>query len=213
MEIHFSGDWSNWMEQHGVRLESVAGTVLILLVACVIILILSRLLRHLLVGLRPRLRLPYETVLLITRSFGGLLWLCTFMLVLDFWGVGVGGLWTFLVSVATVVGVGFLAVWTMVSNVTASFFITLWRPFRLGQIVELLPEGLSGRVIDRNAMFTVLREGKGRTLQIPNNLFFQKIFRVTAAEEQYWFEYLEPERQPAPPEQRAPADERTDNAA
>jgi small-conductance mechanosensitive channel len=200
MEVNFSGDWSDWMARHGVRLETVAGTVLILLAAGIAILILGRLLRHLLVGLRPRLRLPYETVLLISRGFSGVLWLCTFMLVLDFWGVGVGGLWTFLVSVITVVGVGFLAVWTMISNVTASFFITLWRPFRLGQTVEILPEGLSGRVIDRNAMFTVLREGKGRTLQIPNNLFFQKIFRVTAAEEQYWFEYLEPDHQPVAPE-------------
>ncbi len=191
------------MAQHGVHLETVAGTVLILLAAGIVILILGRLLRRLLVGLRPRLRLPYETVLLINRGVSGVLWLCTFMLVLDFWGVGVGGLWTFFVSVATIVGVGFLAVWTMISNVTASFFITLWRPFRLGQKVEILPEGLAGRVIDRNAMFTVLREGKGRTLQIPNNLFFQKIFRVTSPEEQYLFEFLEPDHQPTAVDERA----------
>jgi len=44
---------------------------------------------------------------------------------LDIWGVGIAGLWTFLVSVITLIGVGFLATWTMVSNVTASLFLGL----------------------------------------------------------------------------------------
>jgi hypothetical protein len=37
-----------------------------------------------------------------------------------------------MVSVATIIGVGFLATWAMVSNVTASLFLAIWRPFRLG---------------------------------------------------------------------------------
>ena len=44
--------------------------------------------------------------------------------------------------------------------------------------VELLPENLKGRAVDRNLMFTVLAEDDGSFLQVPNNLFFQKIFRV-----------------------------------
>jgi small-conductance mechanosensitive channel len=76
------------------------------------------------------------------------------------------------------IGVGFLATWAMISNLTAHLFLTVWRPFRLGQVVSLLPEDLKGRVVDRTMMFTVLREESGATLMIPNNLFFQKIFRV-----------------------------------
>jgi hypothetical protein len=40
-------------------------------------------------------------------------------------------------------------------------------------------------------MFTVLREGEQTALFIPNNLFFQKTFRVTAAGNRYLFEALE----------------------
>jgi small-conductance mechanosensitive channel len=43
----------------------------------------------------------------------------------------------------------------------------------LCQTIELLPENLKGRVIDRNMMFTVVREEGGTLLQIPNNLFFE----------------------------------------
>jgi small-conductance mechanosensitive channel len=108
------------------------------------------------------------------------LWLVVATLVLEIWGVSVGGLWTLLVSAATVIGVGFLATWTMVSNITASFFIAFWRPFRLGDEIEILPENFKGRVIDSNLMFVVARESSGAVIQIPNNLFFQKMFRVSS---------------------------------
>jgi hypothetical protein len=90
-----------------------------------------------------------------------------------------------------VIGVGFLAVWTMISNVTASVFITIWSPFKLGQMVEIVPENLKGRVVDRNMMFTVLRDGSDRVLHVPNNLFFQKMFWVIDEKAQYLFEFLE----------------------
>ena len=54
----------------------------------------------------------------------------------------------------------------------------------------MLPENVKGRVIDRNLMFTALREESGSVIQIPNNLFFQKMFRVVGAE-QSAFELLE----------------------
>jgi small-conductance mechanosensitive channel len=100
-------------------------------------------------------------------------------------------MWAFIVSAATAIGVGFLATWTMVSNFTANIFLAIWHPFRLGQNLELLPEGMKGRVIERNMMFTVLREKEGAALYVPNNLFFQTVFRVNQTDEQYLFEFLE----------------------
>jgi small-conductance mechanosensitive channel len=73
----------------------------------------------------------------------------------------------------------------MTSNLTASFFLVLWRPFHVGQTVEILPENLKGRVMDRNLMFTTLSEDSGSVLQIPNSLFFQKIFRVSSDQKNF----------------------------
>jgi small-conductance mechanosensitive channel len=171
--------------------EAVASTIVIVLVAFIGSLYINRALTRMLRRIQPRLRLPSETTVLFTRALSSLLWLCAGLLVLDVWGISVVGIWTVMASVAAVIGVGFLAVWTMVSNITASLFITIWHPFRLSDTVELLPENLRGRVIDRNLMFTALREESGATLQIPNNLFFQKMFRVFASDEQYLFEFLE----------------------
>lgn len=79
----------------------------------------------------------------------------------------------------------------MVSNITASFYISIWRPFHLGDVVEVLPEATKGRVIDRNLMFVILREQSGNLIQIPNSLLFQKIFKVSGGEDRSLFEALE----------------------
>jgi small-conductance mechanosensitive channel len=177
-----------WLARYNVNVLATVGVVI---GAFVLSYLLKRPLRDSLRELAPRLRLPYETVLTATRFLIGALWVLVAMLVLEIWGVSVGGLWTVLVSAATIVGVGFLATWTMISNITASFFIAFWRPFRLGDTVEMLPENLSGRVIDINLMFIVVRENSGAVIQIPNNLFFQKMFRVSGNSNKTLFEEYE----------------------
>ena len=176
-------DISTWLTQHNISIATIGVTVATLVVASIIILMLSRLLQKWLAYLQPRLHLTYDTTAMIARLSTGALWLAAVILVLSFWGVSVGGLWTLLVSTVTLIGVGFLATWTLISNFTASVLLTLWRPFHLGQMVEILPENLKGRVVDRNLMFTTLREESGSVLQIPNNLFFQKLFRVIGQRE------------------------------
>jgi small-conductance mechanosensitive channel len=180
-----------WLNQYNIHFEMVLGTVLLLIAAWIVILILNRLAWKLLKGIEQRAGFSYEALLNITRLVTSILWLIATLLIMNLWGVSVGGLWTLLVSAAAVIGVGFLAVWTIISNITASFFITIWRPFHLGHTIEVLPENLKGRVVDRNMMFTVVREEGGTLLHIPNNLFFQKMFRVSGNRELSHFEFLE----------------------
>jgi small-conductance mechanosensitive channel len=168
-----------WLDQHNVTATTLLITVVLLIAASIVIFLLKRLLHNWLRRVEARLGLPYEVVLTVTRITSSVLWVITVMVILEIWGIGVGGVWTLLVSAATLIGVGFLATWTMVSNITASLLIMIWRPFRLGDTVEVLPEKLKGRVVDRDLMFVVLREEAGSAIRIPNNMFFQKMFRVS----------------------------------
>lgn len=190
------GAVANLFKQGNISFGAVFGTVIVLIAAAAVVLLSNRLIWKLTGGTERRLAIPYETALTIARSVTAALWVIAAMLILNLWGVSLSGLWTLLISAAAVVGVGFLAVWAIISNATASLFITFWRPFHMGHTVELLPENLKGRVIDRNMMFTVLREEDGSVLQIPNNLFFQKVFRVSGNAERSYFEYLESRGRP-----------------
>lgn len=178
-----------WLGRQGVRIEAVGWSIPLMIAGYMVIHAVDRLLTR--ATLHARLNLPYEFVAIAQRMVGLLLWSGLILLLMSFWGVGVGGIWTFLVSAAAVIGAGFLATWAMISNVTAGLFITIWRPFHLGAVVELIPENVGGRVVERNMMFTVLREPGGATLLVPNNLFFQKMFRVTGAYESFPYEALD----------------------
>ena len=173
--MHQLGEWLNYL---GVSMAALFGTFAIPIIAALAILAVNRTLRGLLLGPEPRIPLPRSGVEIGIRAVNALLWIIAGLLILNAWGVGVSGLWTVMVSIVTAVGVGFLAVWTMVSNVTASLFITIWHPFHLGETVEILPEGLRGTVTGRNLMFTIVHEHEGTTLHVPNNFFFQKMFRI-----------------------------------
>ena len=187
-------DLAVWLDRHNISVMAVLATVGLVVGAFALSYLLKRPLQDSLRQLASRVRLPYETVLTTTRFLIGALWIVVAMLLLEIWGISVGGLWTLLVSAATIVGVGFLATWTMVSNITASFFIALWRPFHLGDDIEIVPENLRGRVIDSNLMFVVVRENGGAVIQIPNNLFFQKMFRVIGSSNKTLFEEYEADR-------------------
>ncbi|MBU6460824.1 MAG: mechanosensitive ion channel family protein [Proteobacteria bacterium] len=123
----------------------------------------------------------YQKILLNVLRW--LFWVVGCILILHVWGVNVNALWTTLVSVLALIGVGLLAVWTMVSNITARFFIWFWRPLRLGQRVEVFPEAVQGIVVEENLMFTELREDDGNIIVIPNNLFFQRVIRRSSEKE------------------------------
>ena len=171
-----------WFAMSNPRLIMVLATVMVFVAVFITVSFIDRLMAGSIRSLEQRLSLPEESLSVVPRVVKGIAWLIAALLILSFWGVSVSGFWTLLVSAATIIGVGFLAVWAMISNVTANLFITIWRPFQLGDTVELLPENLKGRVIVRNLMFTVLREENGARLHVPNNLFFQKIFRVSQGE-------------------------------
>ena len=172
----------DWLAKSNVSLVMVLATVTVFVAAFITVSFINRLMAGSIRGLEQRLSLPHESLTSFTRVMKGIAWLIAAMLILSLWGVSVSGLWTLLVSAAAVIGVGFLAVWAMISNATASLFITVWRPFQFGDTVELLPENFKGRVVGRNLMFTVLRMENGERLQVPNNLFFQKMFMVSQGE-------------------------------
>src|SRR5215469_1379477 len=161
-----------WLNQHNINAVNAIGTLIILLLALIVIPILSRLLNQWLTYLQSPLNFTDETNSTINRVIIAVLWALAVFIILDVWGIGLAGVWAVLVSAITIIGVGFIATWAMTSNFTASFFLALWRPFHVGQTVEVLLENLKGR--------TTLTEESGSVLQIPNSLFFQKMFRVSS---------------------------------
>ena len=99
------------------------------------------------------------------------------VLLLGVFGFNLGGLWAMMATVLGMVAIGFVAVWSVLSNVLCTFMILLYRPFEVGDEVEIAGEGVGGKVAALNFLYTTLNTADGALLQIPNNLFFQKVIK------------------------------------
>jgi small-conductance mechanosensitive channel len=91
--------------------------------------------------------------------------------------------WAVLSAVVAALAVAFVASWSVLSNVTTALLLLIYRPFRVGDQVELLePDGrvgVAGRVVDLNLFYTTLVEVGDAAVRIPNNAFVQKYCRVS----------------------------------
>ena len=98
------------------------------------------------------------------------------LLVLQAFGV-MPNVWASVTAVLAMVAVGFVAVWSVLSNAFCSVVLMIVRPFNVGDSIEIPGDTWRGKVIDFNMIFTTLRDDDGSLLQVPNNLFFQKPIR------------------------------------
>ncbi len=170
-----------WMQEWFGVLLPVAQLALIAALA----LLLSSLVRRLMARLGQHYGLPPEIALAARRVFSFLIWSGAVLLALDRLGVSATVLWTAFTGFATVGAVAFFAAWSVLSNIFCAVLIFTSRPFRIGDLVELLENGekpgLKGRVVDVNLIYTTLQDASeghaGARLQIPNSLFFQRTLR------------------------------------
>ena len=168
-------EWAEpWLEFIELGLQ----IVLIVLAAWVINALFRRLIRR----LGASYSLPAELVMGARRVVGLVIYLGVTLMILDRFGVSGTVLWTAFTGFAAVAAVAFFAAWSVLSNIFCTLLIFTTRPFRLHDHVELLESGdkpgLKGQVVDINLIYTTLREeADGQVLQVPNNLFFQRVVR------------------------------------
>lgn len=150
--------------------------------------LVSRILRRLIDKLRnsQNLSIPVANRLQTVRQ--RVMLLVTALILMQALGI-FDNAWAFISAGIAAIALGFVAAWSILSNATAALLIMTFRPFRIGDSLELLdPNGapMGGRVLDMSLMFTTLgvprEEGDTstdtRVLRVPNNLFFQRVIRL-----------------------------------
>ena len=109
------------------------------------------------------------------------------LLILGFFGLSVGTLWAALSGILALVALGFVAVWSVLSNVLCSVLLIIFPPFRIGDYIEVQEPSsdfnVKGIVSNMNMLFTTLETRSEEDVienivRIPNNIFFQKYTRV-----------------------------------
>jgi len=99
------------------------------------------------------------------------------LLILSSYNIGLSNLWTLVSTILALFAIAFIAVWSMLSHVSAMILIFVVRPFEIDDYVEFIGEKTRGRVRSVGLMFTTLEDDDGTFVQVPNNIFFQKVLR------------------------------------
>lgn len=124
-------------------------------------------------SLQFRRHLPEPLVATFRRiAFWGIL-AATGLLLLQVLGI-LQSVITAVTGVFALLAIGFVAVWSVLSNTLCSLILMITRPYRVGDTLSFPPDDLRGKVVNFNMIFTTLETDDGCLLQVPNNMFFQR---------------------------------------
>jgi small-conductance mechanosensitive channel len=96
------------------------------------------------------------------------------------WNIDRSQLMVFITSTITLVGVGFIAQWSILANVTSSLILFFNHPMKLGQEIQVLDKeyDINGTLIDISFFFLYIKTEEGETITIPNSVVLNKVIKI-----------------------------------
>lgn len=163
-----------------------------LLLVTVIGLLLYGIARHGIRSMGRRGLLSEQSVTIVSGIIKWVLLIAVILIGLNLIGISVTTIWASISAILMLVAIGFVAVWSILSNASCALFLVVFAPFRIGDEIEVLEPsaldpakpGIRGRVRDISFLYTTVEqtgdEEETFIVRIPNNQFFQKAIRCRA---------------------------------
>lgn len=107
------------------------------------------------------------------------LYLLVIGILLLVWGIAPSELAAYLASLFTVVGIAFLAQWSIISNITSTLIIFFNHQVNIGDSVVILDKdfSVSGKISDIGLFFIIIKVETDEYVSIPSNVFMQKMVK------------------------------------
>jgi small-conductance mechanosensitive channel len=101
------------------------------------------------------------------------------------WGLDQKELFVFLTSTFTVLGVGFFATWSILSNITSGLLLYFNHPLHIGDHIKIMDKEapVEGTLKDISVFFMHIETLEGETVTIPNSVVTQKTISIKSSEE------------------------------
>lgn len=154
---------------------------------CILLVLLF--LRWILVSLTKRFarkfeRVEHRTGLIVKHINYATIFLIALSLVIV-WGVEFKDVSSVLLSVFAVIGIGFFAQWSILSNITSGIIMFFIFPYKIGDFVKIHDKEhvYEGIIDDIKTFHVILKTDKGETITYPNSLILQKGVSVLKPEE------------------------------
>jgi len=148
----------------------IIGTFVILIVG----LLIQKLLQKTIDRYVRKYRIAHRRNLAMHKTKSVFIYICMLIGIVLLWGVALESVWVSVAGLIGLIAIGFVAVWSILSNVVAGMLLFFNQTLRIEDQIELLPDGIGGKVLDVNSFFVILVDDEGNKLHVPNNFFFQR---------------------------------------
>ena len=100
------------------------------------------------------------------------------------WGVEFKQLIIFMSSIIAILGVGFIAQWSILSNLTASVILFFNHPMRIGDRIRVFEKDYNfvGEVKDITGFFVFMRTDNGENITLPTSFVLQRGIEILEKE-------------------------------
>lgn len=120
----------------------------------------------------------------ITKTGKAIIYFISLIIISNVLGFGIQGVFIATSSFFAIVGIAFFAVWSILSNVTASILLYFTFPYRLGD--RILIEGepkYCGKLKDVTLMYLRIQTNTDSYITLPANVAIQKIITILSEED------------------------------
>ncbi|WP_367391190.1 mechanosensitive ion channel domain-containing protein [Lewinella sp. LCG006] len=158
----------------GYKIQIIESLVLI-----VVLLISSKVLQRIIDKAGMKYTYHKTRIKVIKKVVSLLLSLVFIGVLLLIWGIAPAQLVAYIASLFTVVGIAFLAQWSIVSNITSTLIIFFNHQVNIGDKIVILDKDyqVEGKISDIGIFFIIIKVSENEYVSMPSNVFMQKMVK------------------------------------
>lgn len=136
--------------------------------------------KRIMVKIADKFGIQKERRKLLSKAINLVLYLVVFVLVLMIQSVDHDNLMVYISSFLTVLGIAFVAQWSLLSNITSAVLLFVNHPVKIGDEIEIMDKEfpLRGRISDIGLFFIHIRTSDHEKVTLPNSVVLNKMVKI-----------------------------------
>lgn len=125
---------------------------------------------------------------LTLRMINLLLTIAAVVFISAIWGVNQSDIVVFISSVMAILGIAFVAQWSLLSNITAGLILFFNHPLRIGDHIKILEKDfvIEGIVNDITFFFVQIKNEKKERITLSNTVILQKTISIVPSHDEVY---------------------------
>jgi len=149
------------------------------IVSIIILTIISKFLQRIIDRVGIKFSYHKTRIKIVKKVTTFVLYLIFVGILLLVWGIAPTQLAGYIASLFTVLGIAFLAQWSIISNITSTLIIFFNHQVNIGDSIVILDKDfqVEGKISDIGIFFIIIKVNDNEYVSLPSNVFMQKMVK------------------------------------